>query len=248
MIRLDHVSVDYPLIQFNAHSLRAQLAFRLQRLIRRGEVAAPVRHVRGIDDVTLEIRDGDRLGVIGHNGAGKTTLLRVLAGVYPPTSGEVHIEGTISSLTDFTLGMDQNVDGVKNIIFRLVFMGKTFEQAREALPEIVEFSGLGEDIHRPLYTYSTGMFLRLAFSISTHFPPDILILDEIIGAGDEAFREKAAERIRSMLASSRIVVLSSHDVSAIRQYCDRVAMMEGGRLVEIGEPDAVIETYQKRVA
>jgi ABC-type polysaccharide/polyol phosphate transport system ATPase subunit len=139
--------------------------------------------------------------------------------------------------------MDMESSGVKNIIFRLVFMGYTFKEARAAVNDIVDFSELGEFIHLPVRTYSTGMFMRLAFAISTHFMPDILILDEIIGAGDEAFKKKCRERITGLLEKSRIVILSSHDMSAVSEYCNRVIMMQKGEIIEIGSPEDIIPKY-----
>jgi ABC-type polysaccharide/polyol phosphate transport system ATPase subunit len=243
LIDLKDVTIDYPLMVFNSHSLRANLAYQVRRVFGNRDAQSPVTYVRGLDNISLQIDAGERLGIIGHNGAGKTTLLRTLAGVYPPTSGNISLEGKISSLTDFTLGMDPHVDGIQNIIFRLIFMGKTFAEASACVEEIVAFSGLGDDINRPVYTYSTGMFLRLAFSISTYFPPDILLLDEIIGAGDEAFREKALRRIDSILETSRIVVLSSHDMGVIQKYCTRAILLHSGKIVADGPPEEITQRY-----
>ena len=148
--------------------------------------------MRALDGIDLELKDGDRLGLIGHNGSGKTTLLRVLAGVYPPSGGSASIEGSISSFTDLTLGMDPEATGWENIIFRCAFMGMSFREAKRLSPAIAEFSELGEYLDLPTRTYSTGMFLRLAFAISTSIEPDILIMDEMIAAGDAQFIEKAS--------------------------------------------------------
>src|SRR5262249_33541314 len=141
--------------------------------------------------IDLDLQDGDRLGLIGHNGSGKTTLLRVLSGVYTPETGSISIEGKISSLTDFSLGMDPESTGWENIAFRCAFLGTTFEEARKMAPAIAEFSELGEYLDLPTRTYSTGMFLRLAFAISTAIDPEILILDESVASGDRYFIEKA---------------------------------------------------------
>ena len=144
--------------------------------------------------------------------------------------------------------MDANISGLKNIIFRLVFMGKTFKEANAAVNKIVEFSGLGADIDRPIYTYSSGMYLKLAFAIATFEIPDVLIMDEVIGAGDEAFRNKAFEKINEIMNKSRIVVLSSHDLSAIKYYCNRVIMLSKGRIEFDGQTDEAIEYYIKKMA
>src|SRR5262245_16360116 len=143
--------------------------------------------VRALDGIDLELKDGDRLGLIGHNGSGKTTLLRVLAGVYSPTRGSALIEGSISSYTDLTLGMDPEATGWENIVFRCAFLGLSFREAKRLSPTIAEFSELGKYLDLPTRTYSSGMFLRLAFAISTAIEPDIMIMDEMIAAGDAGF-------------------------------------------------------------
>jgi len=166
-----------------------------------------------------------------------------LSGVYPPTSGEVSLRGKISALTDVSLGMEPNATGLKNIVFRLVFMGASFREANKAVDEIVEFSELGDFINLPVRTYSAGMFLRLAFAISTHFTPDILIFDEVIGAGDESFRAKAKARLDKLITNSRIVILSSHDLGAVKLYCDRALMMAQGQIVFDGSADETVAHY-----
>lgn len=245
MIHLDSVHLKYPLMGHYSHSLQSLIGKKVGGILHR-EHDELVNYVYALRDISLKIDDGSRLGIVGHNGAGKTTLLRVLSGVYPPTSGNIKISGKISALTDFTLGMEPNATGLKNIIFRLVFMGFSFKEASKAVDEIVEFSELGDFINLPVRTYSTGMFLRLAFAISTHFTPDILILDEVIGAGDEAFRAKAKARLDSLISSSRIVVLSSHDLGAVKIYCDSAIMMEQGKIIAHGNPDDVVNIYKEK--
>lgn len=243
MIKLESVNLKYPLMGHFSHSLQSLVYSKVGGVMRSSSNNQLVGYIHALRDISLTIQDGCRLGVVGHNGAGKTTLLRVLCGVYPPTSGKVTTWGKISALTDFTLGMDPNATGLKNIEFRLIFMGFSFKEARKAVDDIVEFSGLGEFITLPVRTYSTGMFLRLAFAISTHFTPDILILDEVVGAGDEAFRAKAISRLERLISSSRIVVLSSHDLGAIKLYCDKAIMMRQGEIVQQGRPDEVVQSY-----
>lgn len=246
MIQLDNVSLRYPLMHNNAHSLQKAVYGAVGGLIGTERRGNP--YVQALADINLKVEDGERLAIVGHNGAGKTSLLRVLTGVYPPSSGIVNVVGSISALTDVTLGMDANASGLKNILFRLVFMGRTFEEAKQATDDIVAFSELGDFIGLPVHTYSTGMYLRLAFSIATHFPPDILILDEVIGAGDEGFRKKALERIEALLERSRIVVLSSHDLGSLKKYCDKGIMMDHGKIVVQGGVDEVIEEYLRQTS
>lgn len=243
MIVLDNVSVVYPVK--TPHSLSFQRAlYQSVGGVINGRKGGSVTYVQALREISLTIPDGARLAVLGHNGAGKTTLLRLISGVYPPTKGTVHIHGKISALTDMTLGMEPEETGRKNIIFRLVFMGHDFATARAALDEIIAFSDLGEFIDMPVRSYSTGMYLRLAFAIATHFQPDILILDEIIGAGDEAFQKKALARIDSLLNAARIVLFSSHDLEAVTRYCNRAIVLEHGRLIGDGDVDRVLDLYK----
>lgn len=248
MIKLKNVNLYYPVAGHYSHSLQSKISSHIGGVLGTASHKEKKMHyVHSLRDINLTISKSCRLGIIGHNGAGKTTLLRLLSGVYPPTSGSVSIKGKISALTDFTLGMDPNATGLKNIEFRLVFMGCTFKQAKKSIDEIVDFSELGEFIHLPVRTYSTGMFLRLAFAISTHFTPDILILDEVIGAGDESFREKATNRLKLLIEKSRMVILSSHDLKSITQYCDRAIVMEKGGIMINSTPNDAIEFYLKNI-
>ena len=243
MIKLENLCLTYPIAGLTSHSLQTKMYHQLKKIVGGSlNTSGSIAHVNALKNINLEVKAGERLGVYGHNGAGKTSLLRVLSGVYAPTSGSIQISGKVSSLTDFTLGMEQDVSGIKNIIFRLVFMGYTFKQAKQSVDEIVEFSELGDFIHLPIRTYSTGMFMRLAFAISTHFMPDILILDEIIGAGDESFREKCRTRIHSLLAKSRVVILSTHDVHSLIEYCNSVIVMDNGCIIKRCAPQELLQT------
>lgn len=247
MIVLDNVSLAYPLLDIRSHSFQVALRKKVSALIGGHiDTSSKIPYVNALNNISLTIKEGQRLGILGHNGSGKTTLLRLIAGIYTPTQGKISVQGKISSLTDFTLGMDPDVSGLKNIIFRLVFMGLTMTQAKAAIDDIVDFSGLAEFIHLPVRTYSTGMFLRLAFAISTYVPPDILVLDEIIGAGDEGFKAKMLGRLEQLLIQSRIVVLSSHDLPAIQRYCTDVALLDKGTLIAQGKPQEILEIYHNQ--
>jgi ABC-type polysaccharide/polyol phosphate transport system ATPase subunit len=188
--------------------------------------------------------DGDRIGVIGHNGSGKTTLLRVLAGVYSPVQGTATIEGSISSFTDLTLGMDPESTGWENIIFRCAFMGLSFRDAQRLAPSIAEFSELGEYLNLPTRTYSAGMYLRLAFAISTSIEPEILIMDEMISAGDAQFIEKAKRRLSEIVDKSNILLLASHDMRVIQRLCNKVVWLERGSIKQWGPADCVVQAYE----
>jgi len=240
-ISLRNVAVDFPIINASSRSLQLRLYQALG-----GQLTFHHRTVivRALDGIDLELRDGDRLGIVGHNGSGKTTLLRVLAGVYSPMRGSAEIKGSVSSFTDITLGMDSEATGRDNIIFRCIFMGLSFERAKRLSPAIAEFSELGNYLDLPIRTYSTGMNLRLAFAISTSIHPDILIMDEMITAGDLQFIEKAKGRLHDIIGKANILALASHDLQLIRSICNKVLWLEHGVIKKIGAPDLVVHAYE----
>ena len=240
-INLKNVVVDFPIVNASTLSLQLRLFQSLGgKLMAHHQTVV----VRALDGVDLALGDGDRLGIIGHNGSGKTTLLRVLAGVYTPNQGTATIEGSVSSFTDITLGMDPELTGWENIIFRCAFMGMSFEEGKRRSPAIAEFSGLGEYLNLPTRTYSTGMFLRLAFAISTSIEPEILIMDEMISACDSEFLEKAERRLRGVVDSANILALASHSMATIQKVCNKVIWMEHGTIKEFGPPERVVQAYQ----
>src|SRR5262252_1118513 len=240
-INLKNVVVDFPIVNASSRSLQLRLFQSLG-----GKVSSHHKTVvvRALDGVSLALGDGDRLGIIGDNGAGKTTLLRVLAGVYLPGEGSATIEGSISSFTDLTLGMDPESTGWENIIFRCAFMGMSFSEAKRRSPAIAEFSGLGDFLNLPTRTYSSGMFLRLAFAISTSVEPDILIMDEMIGAGDAQFIEKAQRRLREVVDRANILALASHNLAMIQNTCNKVLWLEHGVAKRFGAPADVVQAYE----
>jgi len=241
-IKLQEVIVEFPIINAASHSLQLKLYQALG-----GSLTSHHRTVivRALDKINLELKNGDRLGIIGHNGSGKTTLLRVLAGVYSPVLGSVEVKGSLSSFTDLTLGMDPESTGWENIIFRCVFMGLSFQEAKRLSPSIAEFSELGSYLDLPVRTYSSGMYLRLAFAISTSVQPDILIMDEMISTGDLQFTEKAKHRLDEIIGQSSILALAAHDLGMIRTSCNRVVWLEHGRIRDIGPPESIIPAYQE---
>ena len=239
-IKLTDVAVEFPVHNANSRSLQLHVLGGLG-----GKLAGHDRavFVKALSGINLELRTGDRVGIIGHNGAGKTTLMRVLAGVYEPTRGSISVDGRLSSFTDITLGMDSEATGFDNIIFRCIFMGLSFKEARRLSPEIAEFSELGEFLRLPVRTYSRGMFLRLAFAISTSIEPDIMIMDEMIGAGDARFIEKAKARLNDLLQRVKILVLASHDAGIVKSLCNRIIWMDHGEIHRIGSFDEVYPDY-----
>jgi len=240
-ISLDRVSVEFPIYNARGRSLTVELFRRTVG----GKIKSGKSHVSvmALRDISLELADGDRLGLIGHNGAGKSTLLRVLAGIYEPFSGRARIDGSVASLTDLTIGMNLEATGYENILMRGVFLGLKVKEVRRMIPDIEEFTELGDFLKLPVRTYSSGMMLRLAFAVTTAVNPEILIMDEMIGAGDAAFMTKATARLNRMIGNSRILVIASHDVATIRRFCSTAVLLETGRIVEMGPVDRVISSY-----
>jgi ABC-type polysaccharide/polyol phosphate transport system ATPase subunit len=244
-ISLRGVVIDFPIVNGSSRSLQLRLFQALGGRLTSYHSTVVVRALDGID---LELKDGDRLGIIGANGSGKTTLLRVFAGVYPPDRGSAIIEGSISSFTDIELGMDPESTGWENIIFRCAFMGMAFGQAKRLSPAIAEFSELGEYLDLPTRTYSTGMFLRLAFAISTSIEPEILIMDEMIATGDARFIDKAKRRIRELVDKAHILAIASHDLKLVRETCNKVLWLDHGTIKQYGSPAAVVDAYELAAA
>ena len=243
-ITLQGVNISFPIFTSNTRSIKTAVFSRLG-----GTLASHNNTVivHALKDVSVNLANGDRLGLVGHNGAGKTSFLRVVAGVYPPLVGTIFIEGKVSSFTDLTLGMDMEATGWQNIIFRCVFLGMTFGEAKARAPSIGEFSELGEYLALPVRTYSTGMFVRLAFAISTSVLPDIVVMDEMIGAGDPGFIDKAQTRLTKLLERAQILVLASHSEPIIRAFCNKVLWLDKGRVQMLGPVDEVLSAYLSSV-
>ncbi|WP_395348980.1 ABC transporter ATP-binding protein [Variovorax sp. UC122_21] len=230
LISLKNVSVNFPIYGAGASSLRKTLAASVTGGRLGKETGVTV--VQALSDISIELNSGDRLGLIGHNGAGKSTLLRTLAGVYEPSSGEFTRQGTVASLIDPVLGIEVDASGLENIMLRGLVMGMSRKRVEQLTQDICEFSGLGEYVNMPVRTYSTGMLMRLAFSISTSIEADILLMDEWLSVGDAEFTEKAERRMREVVAKSGILVLASHSPDLISKECNRVIRLEHGRIVE----------------
>ena len=223
-INVTNVTVDLPI--YGAHNMN--LKGRVANFLARRETEVEI--IRALNDISLSINDGDRVGIVGPNGSGKTTLLRVMAGILKPTQGNVEIQGTVVSMIDQGLGMDPQCTGLENIFRRGIFLNQSTQQMQDRLDEIVDFSGLGDRIRHPLYTYSSGMRARLAFSIATSVQPEILIIDEGIGAADEEFSERAAGRLDSFLQNAGILILASHSHQLLDSWCTKKIRIESGQL------------------
>ncbi len=199
--------------------------------------------VHALADISFSLQDGDRLGVIGGNGAGKSTLLRVIAEIYPPTEGFVEIEGTLGSLIDISLGINPEATGRENVFTRGTLLGLSKSFISEKFDEIVEFSELNEFIDMPVRTYSSGMLMRLGFSISTILKPEILLMDEWLAVGDEKFRRKAELRLQAIFETTRILILASHSRELIEGTCNKALWLENGKMKMFGSVSDVCEKY-----
>ena len=230
-ISLKNVSVSFPIYGAGSASLKKTLAASVTGGRFGKETGVTV--VQALSGLNLELKSGDRLGLIGHNGACKSTLLRTLAGVYEPSSGEFTRQGSVASLIDPALGIEMDATGVENIMLRGLVMGMSKKQVDSLTEQICEFSGLGEYVNMPVRTYSTGMMMRLAFSISTSVQADILLMDEWLSVGDAEFTEKAERRMKDVVAKSGILVLASHSQELIANECNRVIHLEHGRIVKV---------------
>ncbi|HEY5189784.1 MAG TPA: ABC transporter ATP-binding protein [Solirubrobacteraceae bacterium] len=227
-------------------SLRADNAGTLKGLLLGRRVAgpAPVPALAGVD---LHVAPGERLGLVGRNGAGKTSTLRVLAGIVPLQSGEVACGGTVVSLLEFAAGFSRDFSGRENIYLQGALHGLDRAGVEARLPEIIAFSELGEFIDIPVRTYSTGMFVRLGFSIVAHLAADILLIDEVLAVGDEAFQQKCLRRIGERIAAGTTVVLVSHDAAAIERVCERVVVLDSGRVMFDGPTDEALAFYRRLI-
>jgi len=201
-----------------------------------------------LHDISFEVKSGETVGIIGGNGAGKSTLLRVAAGIIVPSSGEAIVRGTLAPLIELGTGFDAELSGRENIFFNGALLGRTRGQVKQQMDEIIDFAGVDDFIDAPLRTYSTGMVARLAFAIATTIDPDVLLLDEILSVGDGAFRHKCAERILSFRERGTTIMLVSHDLENIEQFCANTAWIDRGRLRQHGPTAEVVEAYSRDVS
>jgi ABC-2 type transport system ATP-binding protein/lipopolysaccharide transport system ATP-binding protein len=245
-ITLTNATVEIPIYNARGRSLRSNILRRVGGRLEPDN--RDVMTVRAVNDITLSLKPGDRLALIGHNGAGKSTMLRVFSGAYEPSSGTAEISGSVSSLLEITMGMDPELTGAENIVLRGVFVGLSIDEARRLIPEIAEWSELGDYLALPLRTYSSGMLLRLAFAISTVRHRDILLLDELIGVGDMNFAAKARQRIENMMDRASILALASHDIGILRQYCNRAILLRQGSIVADGSVNDIAREYSDQSA
>lgn len=238
-ISLKCINMSYPSSVMNTRSIKEEIF----SFLKKEKSKKMLKDVHALRNFSLEVNEGERIGVIGHNGSGKSTLLKVIAGIYPIDSGIRIVNGKIRALFDISLGFDFESSGRENILYRGLLLGATPDEIYERMDEIIAFTDIGEFIDYPVKSYSTGMMVRLAFAVSTSIQGEILLLDEVVGAGDATFMSKARKRIFDLMDQSKLMVFVSHDLETIRKVCSRVIWLDHGIKVLDGDPDIVINTY-----
>ena len=204
--------------------------------------------VRALDDLDFSVGSGEAFGVIGSNGSGKSTLLKIVAGILQPTSGRQIIDGRVAALIELGAGFHPEISGRENIYINGAILGMSRSEVAARYDDIVEFSGLGDFIEEPVKNYSSGMYVRLGFAVAIHTDPDILLVDEVLAVGDEAFAHQCLRRIEELLASGKTVLMVSHSLDLIEDICDRVLWLDNGKQKMLGEPRRVVDAYRLAVA
>lgn len=203
------------------------------------------RKLWALRDVSFNVARGEAIGLVGRNGAGKSTLLRILSRIADPTAGEVNIYGRTGSLLGIGMGFHPDFTGRENVFLNGVMLGMSRREVRSKFKEIADFAEIEGFLDTPVKYYSSGMYVRLAFSVSVHFEPEILILDEVLAVGDHGFRKKCFEKMQQFRRRGSTIIMVSHDLTSIKTFCDRAALFDAGRLLEIGDPEQVISSYLK---
>jgi len=239
MIDVRGLTLDFPGHRRNTPSVTATpKAAKDQRLVN-----AAKGKIRVLDNISFSATPGDRIGLIGKNGAGKSTLLRTLAGIYRPSSGQCYVNGRVSTLFSSNLGFNTEATGYENIHLSGMLLGLSSQAINDLMPDIVEFCELGEFLDLPLRTYSSGMRLRLGFAVATSIQPELLLVDEVFGAGDRGFREKANKRVQTVMAKASLLLLASHADNIITSMCTKAMWLEKGQIRAFGPVEEILDRY-----
>lgn len=239
-LKFENVNLHYSSAAYKPSSLKYMMSHFFQK-----EPVIGSADIHALKNLSFEIKSGEQVGLIGHNGAGKSTLLKTMAGLYPISSGHMQHKGEIRSLFELSLGFETEATGRENIMYRGLLLGYSPKQIHEIEDEIIAFADLGEFIDYPIKTYSAGMLVRLAFAISTSVRGEILLLDEVIGAGDAVFMKKARQRITTLIDHAEIMILASHDFGALKDFCTRLFVMHHGELLYDGNVENGLKEYKK---
>jgi len=245
LINLKNVCLDYESHHGRSNNLKEYV---INLLTRRKYVEEKLTKIRAIDHMDLSINEGDRIGFIGLNGSGKSTLLKIISGILVPTQGEIEVNGSIQPLIEVGAGFDTEFTGRENIYLNGYMLGFNKKQLREKEKEIIDFTDLGHFIDIPVKYYSSGMSVRLAFTIATSISPDILVIDEMLAAGDAAFIIKAEKRLSQLINQARALLVVSHDLAFIQRVCRRVFVMDKGKFLFEGPTDKALEFYAQMIA
>ncbi|HIV62144.1 MAG TPA: ABC transporter ATP-binding protein [Candidatus Butyricicoccus avistercoris] len=237
-ISVDNVSMEYIIDRNGIKSIKEYVVSFIKGNLK-------VDKFQSLNDVSFSVNKGEVFGVIGKNGAGKSTLLKVISGILKPSNGSVKVHGTIAPLLELGSGFDSDLTGYENIFLNGSILGYSKQFLEENYQKIVDFSGLGDFIYSPIRTYSSGMMMRLAFSIAAVIVPDVLIVDEILAVGDAAFQKKSKQRMKELMSGGTTVLFVSHDLEQIRTMCDRVVWLENGKVRALGEADEICSQYKK---
>ena len=243
-IQMKDCVLQYPLGAY----VRGSLKSLAMSVFGHRERVPPTQYVSALRGINIEIQQGERVALIGHNGSGKSTLLRAMAGIYPLASGAIRVSGKLGTLLELGMGFEQEATGRENIYYRGMAMGYSRRTLAKYEKEIVEFCGLGDFIDLPVRTYSSGMYVRLTFAISTQFSPEVLLVDEVFGAGDATFAQKAVARMQEIVSRSGIFVIATHDLNLVQRVCSRAIWLDAGRVVADGPVDTVIPDFKSRMA
>ena len=244
LLSLENVTLDFPIYNASSRSLKKSL----MNVGSGGLISQDANNgiiIRALENVSIHLEEGDRLGLIGHNGAGKSTLLRVMAGVYEPTGGSVSREGSVAPLFNVFLGIDEEANGYENIHIQGLYHGLNPKEINERMDEIAEFTELGNYLSMPVRTYSTGMKMRLCFAVSTCIQPEILLMDEWLGTGDAHFQEKATQRLDEFVERSGILVLATHSNELIQNVCNKAVLLEHGQVKMFGPVEDILDAYME---
>ena len=235
-IRVDNVSKIYRLYNKPSDRLKEALGFTKEKRY---------REHRALDQVSFDVHRGETVGIIGTNGSGKSTILKIITGVLQPTTGNVEVNGRISALLELGAGFNMEYTGVENVYLNGTMLGFTEEEIEERLPEILRFADIGEFVNQPVKTYSSGMFVRLAFAVAINIDPEILIVDEALSVGDVFFQAKCYHKFEEFKKQGKTILFVSHDLSSISKYCDRVVLLNQGVKVDEGSPKAMVDLYKR---
>lgn len=243
-VLLERVSKSFKRYPSRGHTTLKDYLVRGEWLHRR----ASRQHVDALNDVSFSVPEGTVLGIVGPNGAGKSTLLRLIAGIYRPTSGRIAINGRVSALLNLGLGFHPELSGRENIMISGLASGLSRRQVRQAFDEIVEFAELAEFIDAPVRTYSSGMYMRLAFSVAVHVDPDILLLDEVLAVGDASFAEKSRARMEAFKKQGKTILLVTHDLATVKDWCHEAIWLDAGAVARSGKAADVVDAYHDQMS